>query len=218
MSAAPSSTWTVAKSSSLVAVSFRESSSRYRKYQYGTHMGLLNGRAVTVPSRTCSIIRLLTVTVCNCSLGGLPNFTLSLLYLFTDMFSFPLHLLSLAASIAHCASSSQIYAADIQADPAVSLSQFAVSTTGSAFALPAPEQSLVMAYYPDWMSNSFPPEKINFKRFHIIDFAFAFLDKNLKLAWDDTKIAPALLGRLVKAAHSQGCKVKLSIGGWTGSR
>jgi GH18 family chitinase len=77
---------------------------------------------------------------------------------------------------------------------------------------------LVMAYYPDWAASEFPPESIDFTRFDWIDFAFALPDDNCGLTWDDPQEAPSLLTRLVNAAHAHGKKVKLSVGGWTGSR
>ncbi|KAI0733000.1 glycoside hydrolase superfamily [Fomitopsis betulina] len=75
-----------------------------------------------------------------------------------------------------------------------------------------------MAYYPDWAAPLFPPEKIDFGRFDWIDFAFAVLDQNFDLTWDGSDEAPGLLQRLVTVAHDSGAKVKLSIGGWTGSQ
>ncbi|KAJ7129540.1 glycoside hydrolase, partial [Mycena epipterygia] len=74
-----------------------------------------------------------------------------------------------------------------------------------------------MAYYPDWAGPSFPPEKVDFDRFDWIDFAFALPAKDFSLTWDDPG-APKLLARLATAAHSKGKKVKLSVGGWTGSQ
>jgi len=76
---------------------------------------------------------------------------------------------------------------------------------------------LVMCYYPDWAVGAFPPEKIDFKLFDWIDFAFAVPDTKFSLAWDDPS-APGVLKRLVSAAHARNTKVKLSIGGWTGSQ
>jgi hypothetical protein len=75
-----------------------------------------------------------------------------------------------------------------------------------------------MAYYPDWADSDFPPEKIDFDRFDWIDFAFALPDSNFNLTWDDPIGAPSLLSRLVTAAHSKNKYVKLSVGGWTGSK
>ena len=86
-------------------------------------------------------------------------------------------------------------------------------------AAPLPnEHPLLMAYYPDWASYSLPPEKIDYGRFDWIDYAFALPDQSLALTWDDPVNAPALLDRLVASAHGAGKRVKLSIGGWTGSQ
>ncbi|KAJ7498790.1 glycoside hydrolase [Mycena latifolia] len=75
-----------------------------------------------------------------------------------------------------------------------------------------------MAYYPDWAGSDSPPEKIDFTRFDWIDFAFALPTPDCNLTWDDPDAAPRLLTRLVTAAHSNQKKVKLSLGGWTGSQ
>lgn len=77
---------------------------------------------------------------------------------------------------------------------------------------------LLMGYYPDWAGDGFPPEKIDFSRFDWIDFAFAIPDENFTLTWDDPVYAPDLLRRVVSLAHAQDKKVKLSVGGWTGSK
>lgn len=81
----------------------------------------------------------------------------------------------------------------------------------------SPNALLVMAYYPDWLGSTFPPAKIDFDRFHWLDFAFAVPDCDMTLKWDDPG-APGLLTELVTAAHNTSTKVKLSIGGWTGSK
>ncbi|KAL6309630.1 glycoside hydrolase [Sparassis latifolia] len=75
-----------------------------------------------------------------------------------------------------------------------------------------------MAYYPDWAAPAFPPEKIDFGRFDWIDFAFAVPDQKYNLTWDGSDDDPSLLTRLVSAAHNSGKKVKLSVGGWSGSK
>ncbi|KAH7343349.1 glycoside hydrolase family 18 protein [Rhizoctonia solani] len=75
----------------------------------------------------------------------------------------------------------------------------------------------VATYYPDWTGDEFPPEKVDFKRFTWIDFAFAVPDENRQLVFTSDN-SEDLLNRLVRAAHAQGSRVKLSIGGWTGSR
>ncbi|KAI0251261.1 glycoside hydrolase family 18 protein [Lactifluus subvellereus] len=75
-----------------------------------------------------------------------------------------------------------------------------------------------MAYYPSWVSEVFPPERIDFSRFDWIDFAFAVPNDAFALDWDGSDMAPEILPRLVSLAHQQGKKVKLSLGGWDGSK
>ena len=75
-----------------------------------------------------------------------------------------------------------------------------------------------MAYYPDWAASAFPPENIDFKRFDWIDFAFAVPTQTFGLGWDGDDNSADLLRRLVTAAHQNGKRVKLSVGGWTGSK
>lgn len=77
---------------------------------------------------------------------------------------------------------------------------------------------LVMAYYPDWAGESLPPEKVDFSRFDWVDFAFGLPDETFALTWDNPDVAPDLLKRLVTTAHEAGKHVKLSVGGWTGSK
>ncbi|KAH8105920.1 glycoside hydrolase family 18 protein [Cristinia sonorae] len=82
----------------------------------------------------------------------------------------------------------------------------------------APARPQIMAYYPDWATQDMPPEKIDFDRFDWIDFAFAVPDDHYSFNWDGSDNGSDLLTRLVTAAHAKGKKVKVSIGGWTGSR
>ncbi|CAE6516552.1 unnamed protein product [Rhizoctonia solani] len=75
----------------------------------------------------------------------------------------------------------------------------------------------VATYFPDWTADEFPPERIDFKRFAWIDFAFAVPNENRQLVFTSDN-SEDILHRLVRAAHAHGSRVKLSIGGWTGSR
>jgi hypothetical protein len=77
---------------------------------------------------------------------------------------------------------------------------------------------LVMAYYPVWRADVLPPENIDFSYFDWIDFAFAIPNEKFGLDWDGSDNAPGILARLVDVAHQHGKNVKLSIGGWGGSR
>ena len=77
---------------------------------------------------------------------------------------------------------------------------------------------LIMGYYPVWRADALPPENIDFSRVDWIDFAFAIPNEAFGLDWDGSDNAPGILMRLVGEAHQHGKKVKLSIGGWGGSR
>jgi len=75
-----------------------------------------------------------------------------------------------------------------------------------------------MAYYAGWAGDQFPPKNIDFAHFDWIDFAFAIPKANFGLGWESEN-SPDLLQELVEFAHGagSGTKVKLSVGGWTGS-
>jgi hypothetical protein len=76
---------------------------------------------------------------------------------------------------------------------------------------------LIMGYYPVWRADVLPPENIDFSHVDWIDFAFAMPNEAAGLDWDGSE-APGILMRLVDVAHQHGKKVKLSVGGWGGSR
>jgi chitinase len=71
-------------------------------------------------------------------------------------------------------------------------------------------------YYPDWSGWYLAPESVDWSKFDVIDFAFALptADFGLEFTQDDSS---DLLTRLVQTGHAAGKRVKLSIGGWTGS-
>ncbi|EIW71982.1 hypothetical protein TREMEDRAFT_66653 [Tremella mesenterica DSM 1558] len=71
-------------------------------------------------------------------------------------------------------------------------------------------------YYPDWSGGYLAPESIDWSKFDVVDFAFALPTSSfgLEFTQDDSS---DLLSRLVTGAHANGKRVKLSIGGWTGS-
>jgi chitinase len=107
--------------------------------------------------------------------------------------------------------SSGVASASPESDPAVVHPN--ITQDPSDFSTP-----LMMAYYPVWVAETFPPERINFSLFDWIDFAFAMPNAGYELDWDGSEMAPEILTRLVTAAHQQGTKVKLSVGGWSGSK
>jgi chitinase len=71
-------------------------------------------------------------------------------------------------------------------------------------------------YYPDWSGWYLAPESVDWSKFDVVDFAFALptAEGGLQFTQDDSS---DLLHRLVTAGHAAGKRVKLSIGGWTGS-
>ncbi|KAG6826567.1 hypothetical protein H0H93_016404, partial [Arthromyces matolae] len=71
---------------------------------------------------------------------------------------------------------------------------------------------IAASYYPDWVSDSYPPESLDFSKFDIIFFAFATPSSSYGLAFDSG--SQAVLKRLATAAHNSGygTKVSLSIG------
>lgn len=77
--------------------------------------------------------------------------------------------------------------------------------------------AVVAAYYADWAVDQLAPENVDFTRFNWIDFAFAIPNEKFELEFTQSN-SEDVLRRLVSSAHGQGRKVKLSIGGWTGSR
>ncbi|SJL01798.1 uncharacterized protein ARMOST_05121 [Armillaria ostoyae] len=91
------------------------------------------------------------------------------------------------------------------------------SETVSSQADSTPTRPLVMAYFPSWAEGDYSPETINYTLYDWIDLAFAIPDEGFNLTWDDVVKAPDLLARLVKFAHGNSTKVKLSVGGWSGS-
>ncbi|WWD19694.1 hypothetical protein CI109_104158 [Kwoniella shandongensis] len=76
--------------------------------------------------------------------------------------------------------------------------------------------TLMNAYYPDWSGYYLAPESVDWSRFDVVDFAFALPTADYGLEFTQYDSA-SLLTRLVSTAHAAGKRVKLSIGGWTGS-
>ncbi|KAF8759720.1 hypothetical protein RHS01_01519 [Rhizoctonia solani] len=116
----------------------------------------------------------------------------------------------------------------VQAPPSRPSPTLTLTSASASISAPEPElgtsassnaemKPFVATYFPDWTGDEFPPEKVDFKRFAWIDFAFAVPDENRQLTFTSDS-SEDLLNRLVKSAHAHGSRVKLSIGGWTGSR
>ncbi|KAL4260222.1 glycosyl hydrolase 18 family protein [Pleurotus pulmonarius] len=122
-----------------------------------------------------------------------------------------------SASSSSVASSSTASHVETTSSAPVSATSSVPSPSLTALDQPV-ETPMVMGYYPDWVGDSYPPEQVDFFKYDWIDFAFVEPGSDQKLHWDDDERSPQLLKRLTTAAHEKGSKVKLSIGGWAGSR
>ncbi|WRT70162.1 uncharacterized protein IL334_007156 [Kwoniella shivajii] len=98
-----------------------------------------------------------------------------------------------------------------------SLTSTSAAATSSSSNLETLGSTLMNAYYPDWSGYYLSPESVDWSKFDVIDFAFALptADYGLEFTQDDSA---DLLKRLVSTGHAAGKRVKLSIGGWTGSQ
>ncbi|WWC64508.1 uncharacterized protein I303_107118 [Kwoniella dejecticola CBS 10117] len=124
---------------------------------------------------------------------------------------------SLTSSFEPSSSPSASASLNISATASVtSTSSSALASASASSGLQPIESTIMAAYYPDWAASHLSPEQVDWTRFDVVDFAFALptSDNNLQFTQDDSE---DLLKRLVKAGHANGKRVKLSIGGWTGS-
>nr|KIR88370.1 chitinase [Cryptococcus tetragattii IND107] len=92
----------------------------------------------------------------------------------------------------------------------------ATATSSSSSVTSTLASTLMLGYYPDWSAYYLPPESVDWDRFDILDFAFAIPNSDGSLYFTDDSSTDSLQ-RLVSTGHAAGKRVKLSIGGWTGS-
>ncbi|KAJ9108777.1 hypothetical protein QFC21_000097 [Naganishia friedmannii] len=106
----------------------------------------------------------------------------------------------------------------IRSTTSTSTSQAAVpsATSGSSLTTTPLNNQLVAAYYPDWSVWTFPPSNLDFSRLDVVDFAFAIVNAQYGLEFTQYN-SEDTLNWLVSVAHAAGKKVRLSVGGWTGS-
>ncbi|KAJ9102944.1 hypothetical protein QFC19_004500 [Naganishia cerealis] len=90
------------------------------------------------------------------------------------------------------------------------------ATLGSSLTTTPLNDRLVAAYYPDWSVWTFPPSNLDFNRLDVVDFAFAIVNAQYGLEFTQYN-SEDTLNWLVSVAHAAGKKVRLSVGGWTGS-
>jgi chitinase len=80
----------------------------------------------------------------------------------------------------------------------------------AAVPAPAPEEFRVIAYVAGWsMPAAVPVEKLTH-----INFAFARIDDNGRLVFEDSKFVPALKSLLALKQRNPRLKVLISVGGW----
>lgn len=72
------------------------------------------------------------------------------------------------------------------------------------------EEKVALGYYPAWVKDSFPAEKIDFTVLNHVIHAFAWPDSQGNLCFWDGFHYPGL----VEAAHKGGGKVSIALGGW----
>lgn len=72
------------------------------------------------------------------------------------------------------------------------------------------------SYYADWTAWTLPPSALDFSKLDVIDFAFAIPNAQFGLEFTQWNSADTLR-TLVSLANAAGKKVRVSIGGWTGS-
>lgn len=93
----------------------------------------------------------------------------------------------------------------------------ASATTGSSGLSTAQLNTRVtLGYYPDWSVWTYPVSDINWDKLDIVDFAFAIPNSAFGLEFTQYNSEETLTS-LVAAGHAAGKRVRLSIGGWTGS-
>ncbi|KAL0060712.1 hypothetical protein AAF712_012492 [Marasmius tenuissimus] len=71
-------------------------------------------------------------------------------------------------------------------------------------------------WYPGWLGNQSPPEKISWSKYTALTFAFGITTPEGGVSLDD--ISKQVLPRFVSSAKANNVQALLSIGGWTGSQ
>lgn len=120
------------------------------------------------------------------------------------------------ASTSAAASSSSSSTVVYQTTTTSSTAAIPSTTSGSSLTTTPLNDRIVAGYYPDWSVWTFPPSNLDFKRLDVVDFAFAIVNAQYGLEFTQYN-SEDTLNWLVSVAHAAGKKVRLSIGGWTGS-
>ncbi|WVQ90924.1 hypothetical protein IAS59_004710 [Cryptococcus gattii] len=125
-------------------------------------------------------------------------------------------LTSSSLSVSETATESSSLTASATISESSTATSAASATSSSSSATSTLASTLMLGYYPDWSAYYLPPESVDWDRFDILDFAFAIPNSDGSLYFTDDSSTDSLQ-RLVSTGHAAGKRVKLSIGGWTGS-
>ena len=109
------------------------------------------------------------------------------------------------------------YTASRSAPPATSsISEVPVPTGKTTLSTASLAERNAFGWFPDWSVGTYPVSSIDWSKLDIVDFAFAVPNAQFDLEFFQDS-STWTLSQLVQAGHAAGKKVRLSIGGWTGS-
>ncbi|GAA5927503.1 hypothetical protein JCM3775_006001 [Rhodotorula graminis] len=118
-------------------------------------------------------------------------------------------------------SSSTVVSSTSSAAPTSTTSHVSTSTsaapsaTATSTGWPTSGGQIAGGYYPDWVQDVMPPEKLNYKMFDLINYAFALPTSDYLVTLPD--YSGSILKRVVKMAHGNNTRVNIAVGGWTDS-
>ncbi|KAG4092281.1 glycosyl hydrolases family 18-domain-containing protein [Neocallimastix lanati (nom. inval.)] len=77
------------------------------------------------------------------------------------------------------------------------------------------DSKIIVGYFSEWKNANYPISRVDLSKITHLNYAFGVIDPN---SYAVTGYDSNILSQVVTAAHSQGVKVLMSVGGWYGSR